>query len=502
MEKTYIGITIGPIYDTIEKMSKPASLWGGSYLFSYIAREICGELINSGIEKDKFIVPYFSQELLDSVQEYIESGVGFYHDRIIIICDDLDLIKQVISKVKCKVVEKFSKEEYQKRLRIYAEKKGIYKNEYNYENLKKYFMNYLQIYAVKKEIDENENVIGIISPLLDAMELQKTFVSSEVNNFFESFFENENIKSNFLVKDLKCWQLFENGDNIKTTESIAFRSYDGTIKQASKWSKYFAVVQSDGDNMGSKLKKLTIKEMQEYSQNCLEYMKEACKLIKQFGGITIYAGGDDLLFLTPVENYNEKSNRKNKNILELLKDISKSFGGVFGGGSVSFGISVQHYKSPLYEAYTKSYELLKEAKYGNKNTVVLHLQKRSGQSTKLKIKEFNKNCITDKISDLVRRCESEDFLKSVMRNIAENKILFSEALKNNNLNNLFANILSDDEDKKNSKEYINLISEIIEYLRNAHKKLDKNKDDNVIEVIDEISSILKFVKFYTEKGDE
>jgi len=37
---TYIALTIGPIYKTLSSAKKTRELWGGSYLFSYIMKQI------------------------------------------------------------------------------------------------------------------------------------------------------------------------------------------------------------------------------------------------------------------------------------------------------------------------------------------------------------------------------------------------------------------------------------------------------------------------------
>lgn len=43
----YVGITIGPILDTICETTKPAGLWFASSLFSDITRRLCAEIHNS-----------------------------------------------------------------------------------------------------------------------------------------------------------------------------------------------------------------------------------------------------------------------------------------------------------------------------------------------------------------------------------------------------------------------------------------------------------------------
>ena len=82
--------------------------------------------------------------------------------------------------------------------------------------------------------------------------------------------------------------------------------------------------------------------------------------MSRFGGMIIYAGGDDLLFLAPV------SNGKGQTVFELCQEIAMLFEGKmkdnFVGFSscptVSFGISIQYEKFPLYEALNHARNLL------------------------------------------------------------------------------------------------------------------------------------------------
>ena len=100
--------------------------------------------------------------------------------------------------------------------------------------------------------------------------------------------------------------------------------------------------------MGKILSRLKDDEVRIFSKACLEYSGEASKLVSRFGGMTIYAGGDDLLFLAPV------SNGKGQTVFELCQEIAMLFEGKmkdnFVGFSscptVSFGISIQYGEIP------------------------------------------------------------------------------------------------------------------------------------------------------------
>lgn len=45
MSKSYIGITIGPIFETMNLVSSPAALWTSSYMFSSVTKKLCEVLV-------------------------------------------------------------------------------------------------------------------------------------------------------------------------------------------------------------------------------------------------------------------------------------------------------------------------------------------------------------------------------------------------------------------------------------------------------------------------
>ena len=79
MSKKYIGITIGPIVDTMLDVSSPAATWFASFLFSDITRRLCKKILEEEEFKDTEIYsPYYSEEV-----DIYADGVGKYHDRIL-----------------------------------------------------------------------------------------------------------------------------------------------------------------------------------------------------------------------------------------------------------------------------------------------------------------------------------------------------------------------------------------------------------------------------------
>ena len=133
-----------------------------------------------------------------------------------------------------------------------------------------------------------------------------------------------------------------------------------------------AIVHADGDNIGKVIETLkTHDEFKKFSSNLSSYSQQAVEIVEKYGGMPIYAGGDDLLFFAPVVN-------KENHIIDLLLDLDQLFNRLFvdfktsPAPSLSFGVSISYYKYPLFEALEVSRELLfGNAKTGSKNNIAL-----------------------------------------------------------------------------------------------------------------------------------
>ena len=57
-------------------------------------------------------------------------------------------------------------------------------------------------------------------------------------------------------------------------------------------------------------------------KNLFDFSIKSDEVINEFGGVTIFAGGDDLLFFAPIVN-------KDKNIFDLINTLSNVFENIF-----------------------------------------------------------------------------------------------------------------------------------------------------------------------------
>lgn len=377
----YTAINIGPIIKTLGMARKPRELWAASYLFSYLMKRIILAIQNKG----EIISPA-------TINETEKNEIGLYPDRVFVKDGELsfDNLQQVL--------KQFSND-----LRLSSD--------------------YFNVMMVSGEYDKDSAAIKDLNTKLDRMELfnmaepQETsdYVRKLIDNKQSKLFEDAFDKGKMDVETLgeiaavwfkknyqKEWEEFKEAIRSEDSE-IAEKAFDKLPKKELKsYHKYICVVQADGDNVGGTVchEKLPNGKVKEISNALLNYGKEAKKAINinEYGGLTIYAGGDDLLFIAPVVGEN------GKNIFDLLNDLDNdAFGEVKEAvesckdengkdlldkrgkplrASLSFGVSITYYKYPLYEALESARHLLfdKAKKVDGKNAVVVEWRKHSGSS--------------------------------------------------------------------------------------------------------------------------
>lgn len=460
----YIAITIGPIGETLSLVTKPAGLWGASYLFSYITEQLT-EKIKTQLNYE-ILTPYFEFDKVEGASYQASRGAGFYHDHIIIKNGDLKEIEPIIREVKAGL----GKEIYSALSQIDVSASEAL--------VCSYINDYIRIYATEYIIEGSDiPIINELSPLFDGMELRCQTVPVETENYIASFLDNDIIRHSFLVDRLKGkgsgdWQLFRNKSDygIKTLSNIA--SGDG---DPNKWKRYsyYAYVTSDCDHMGTIISQLMMTEqIKEFSQSCLRYNTKACKCVEDFGGIVIYAGGDDLRFLTPltkeekvISETGEILGTRQKTIFELILDIKRSFTNTFTQGkypatedspkpTISFGAAITYHKYPLYETGNMADSLLYEAKESGRDSLCVYMNKNSGQSAKYVIHNLsecdaNKGILCD-LNTVINSRINGNSLNTVMSHITQYTGLLDFGLLQKQHGNpipldcFFTNIFSED----------------------------------------------------------
>lgn len=559
MSNNYLGITIGPIYDTLMLTSKPAGLWGASYLFSYIARRLCekiaGELFSG--EYCKILVPYVDSNVL----EKMEQGIGLLHDRIIVQLEDsekstanqsLEKVKKIIKDVKVEVGTLFAGLTKSKPLSQDEVKKQI-----------SWVTSYVQIHAVV--FSSNKNPILDSALYLDGAELMKSFpniseagderplvdlfadeIDPETTNTVEINRRrriNENVRN--LKRKFGCssWPLtiIADSDQLPDMKTICGMHAEGKrAKENNPFQKpyaYYAIVQSDGDEFGKYIGSQVDQGVpsRNISKKCVQFAWDAANIIQAYGGFPIYAGGDDLLFIAPLwekpeegdaafakkENGMEVNHRKNLiHLLRQLQDCFEQHFGKFEGEkgvpTISFGVAVRYYKYPLYEAFGEVYDLLTEKakKRKGKNACAFSLRKHSGQSADFILPNYwndlqkpDKVDYTRELANMIRQKKTGEFLKSVLMKLHEFRTLFVHALKapsgnrKSDLEHLFRNTF-DSSIHAHFHDELEEIRKTLDRLADLMYPSGVKTDEEAHQVMASFDAQLRLIYFYAETGKE
>ena len=531
----YTGINIGPIISTFDMVRKPKEIWAASYLFSKLMSCIV-ETIKStdGID-------VFSPAVSIGTAEKI--GVGLYPDRVY-----------------CKGEWDFSK----KRIDImdmFTDAIGIKKDYF-----KNAFNDYFNIMCARVEVTpDNEGnsetkAIRKLNHLLDCMELNTRamsgtsldaiwhFITKRKNLYNDAFKDNifGNVSFTIKEKDKPEKTIEANGyGTLAEYASVQLSTINpetwGTCRDSSKlidrnipkeeclvsedpfytslqkafkddiksYHKYICVVQADGDNMGTTFSHNGLKDTEtaEISSNLVEFGKNASGIIYEYGGLPIYAGGDDLLFIAPVIGKTKKSIKisedkekvVNKCIFDLLNDIDGYFEPVKEcvvkkhlkttdsnnqqidiSPSMSYGVSITYYKFPLYEALASARHLLfdvakNKVDKDKKNAIAWCLQKNSGTSFS---GYFSKTDVLAPFEKVIQ-CSSvaDTIVSAVSHKIRENQTLLQLWLNNpsyrqRNLN-FFKKYLDYDEKDLYKQSVLELLDKLYEVYQPLLERKDK-----------------------------
>jgi CRISPR-associated protein Cmr2 len=529
---TYTAITIGPIYKTFVQARKSRELWGASYLFSFITREVIERL------KSKWsilpLIPYYP----DDIKEIDKQGAGFFSDHLI-------YEGNVVSKVKR--VEKDI-------IKLVSGKGDIPLD---------YLENYLRITALKfdvpdkgkSDVPDGGNIVLQASKLLYTAELQEKYYQNinginwrtaidklNGNMFYKKAFPGKSDYKFPSLIEIATYDIEKNSKDQYRNAQELLKENDGKedefIKELNDlirpYHKYIAVIEADGDSIGETIGTIgsNVESVKKFSEALLKFSTAATQKIIEYGGKPIYSGGDDLLFFAPVAvlRRDPKSNKQClKSIFSLVKDIDKVFNKeiiknpslstLYTGNkkiskpTMSYGISVSYCKFPLNEARDTAHHLLfNEAKKDKdrKNKICFRLRKHSGQSLSFTVEKSNRITYV--------------FLRNLLLNIALDKELISSVIyKLKLLSPLLKQIATDKErlyaffsqefevDLYGTKlsDKGKFIKKIVDYYLQLsidfpgdNKDLPKRETDEDLSNIGKLYSALRFMKHLISDDDE
>ncbi len=149
---------------------------------------------------------------------------------------------------------------------------------------------------------------------------------------------------------------------------------------------------ADGDKMGELLDNAKTEESHQKITTALSTFAESVyKTMQDNRGHCIYAGGDDVLGIVPLDKAYQCANDLRKKFSEALKDVSQELGA--NTPTLSVGLAICHHMTPFSviryyakqaESYAKGDHIKESDKRRNALSIVLSV--RSGNDTKLRLR--------------------------------------------------------------------------------------------------------------------
>lgn len=465
MEK-FSAINIGPIIATLGMARKPRELWSASFLFSHLMKCIYEEAEKTGAT---IISPAKPKE--------DKNKVGIYPDRIYM-KEEGDTKKIITDAV----------------WRFYSDLYG-----FNPDKNKKPDLSYFNLMSASCEAEKESVAIALLNQQLDVLELCNYSSDGVVA---QTIYEIIAEKKNSPLFDLADGKFIKNIQTLEEIASIQLNSSKDIKKKSHH--RYFCVVQADGDNVGKTVSHPSLNdgEVLKISKELVKFGLEATTLIDKFGGLPIYAGGDDLLFIAPVIG------KDNTNIFTLIDCLeNNAFSGVkkvVDGlklkddkgkpieASLSFGISMTYYKYPLYEALESARNLLfgKAKGINEKKALAWSLRKHSGETFEVAFSLKNEQ-LKKQFEDLIESTTDNDTVSAVAHKLRQEEALVDIVLASGSpdrLDALFDKVLEFDKDKAG---YFNAVKAIMPTL---YQVIGKK------EYIQALYSLLRTAKFI--KGED
>ncbi len=400
----YVGITVGPIGETMQMTSTPAGLWLASYLFSSLVRDICQQLQEQG--REILTLPEGFR-----VKEHLEDhGVGSYHDRIYYVTEEpVAQVEQSLPQLYAQVLHRQAREMAKT---FQAAGAGVL--DYGEASIETFLHDYLQVHFVVFTEAETQakGIAATLADALDALELSQHVCTEQKRSYMRKLVRGTQDDSNAYLRHYPAFARlatdeafplnYVSGKEVRIRDLGAIAAGIGLPDRKAerdKTANYIAIVQCDGDNMGLTLAstdelgqpQAQQARLHNFSRLCMAYTTQAAALVTAYGGVVIYAGGDDLLFLAPVQA--TRQNAPCANVWELCRAIGQAFDKIFQASdaaqkpTLSVGMAIQYHKFPLYESFLAAQRcLFGEAKHfvhgaaRRKNNLSVHLRKHSGQS--------------------------------------------------------------------------------------------------------------------------
>ncbi|MCC6743826.1 MAG: type III-B CRISPR-associated protein Cas10/Cmr2 [Acidobacteria bacterium] len=143
---------------------------------------------------------------------------------------------------------------------------------------------------------------------------------------------------------------------------------------------YYAILAADGDHIGALIERLeTVEDHQRLSQALAGFSSSASRIIESAHGSVIYAGGDDVLALLPLDTALACASELEREFRSALSMFVAPAGHPH---TISAGLAVSHYADSLGDALALARAAEAEAKHVHgRGAIHVVVSKRSGSDT-------------------------------------------------------------------------------------------------------------------------
>ncbi len=403
---THFALALGPLYETLLAARSTRAIWTASYLFSWAAQRIAAK--HFGQEGVKFLNLPSKADLYGANKPMDYKGIGIFPDRFVaeVATDTTIDWRETVHEVVLEIAQYITNDlnDSQKQRKNAQGERQTPQVTYRLEDIQAYLEDYFRFLAVEFT-PTTTNPVREADAFLNAYELHATLPAPQEQDYWSIYFEDLffntflnmefdklGFPSTVEISTAAFEQKNPNGygeartdlRNYKRNRKNEIDEQTDFLKAVKKIAgddfglrhKYIAIVNADGDRFGTLFKKLLDAGLNnaviEVSDSLVKFAAKSAELIRGFGGVPVYAGGDDLLFFAPVTHGLGKAQRS---ILDLIHDLDKAFAATIlpaipkdielgTAPSMSYGISISYYKYPLGESLKTSHDLL----HGLKNS--------------------------------------------------------------------------------------------------------------------------------------
>jgi len=531
--RTYLALSIGPIYKTIQRARKTRELWAASFLLSQYMRCILKRM-----EKEKFGIALSPDvDSLGSQDKY--HGAGIWNDNAFYeITADTDVVKRdlpgLLQEAKAEFIDliltgfrtgktdsgKTQKWPFDQEAQLTAiigqhfHCKAVLHTRLNgqteipiLKELNRLLNSADQLHTAPPRYDDwvstamfhAATVLALYNKGFDVHD--PVFTPLRYGRRLPSLmeiatreFKKEAHKGvyNEVVKVIEA-NYGDNDDNAETdAENISILKLLKAEKDANgqtvfrKRHKYLAIVQSDGDGVGSHVTNSPdLGYVKRFSKQLMNFSKSAVQKIVGYDGLPVYAGGDDLLFIAPLRN------AKDETLFDLLKKLNDAFAEQpilhEAGGTLSFGVSIFYYKSPMSESLEEGrkqlFQIAKKLKYkslgaadtSEKNALAFRVLLHGGQAFGAAIQQKGK--AWDRWAALLKDAQSTNdlaFISGLVHRLELLGILLEAACDNGNAEHFFKNHFNEARGKQ--LEFVEKVRDLAIAIYEQYGTLDFDDD--------------------------